>query len=132
MQLLDNFAEASVIRIDADAMRISYPPHKESEIENLLHEKGFKIEKQNLRGIVSFKQKSYLLLSYDKDNSELKTCGLSLQLTKRFEDIDYVQLADTFLATKNDQISKLRRIDVTLKRDTFSNFINSSPYGTRY
>ena len=132
MELLDNFAEASVIRIDADAISICYPQHKKSEIENLLDEKGFKIEKKNLRAIVSFKQKSYLLLSYDKDNSELKTCGLSLALTKRFEHIDYLELSDKFLATKHDEISKLRRIDATLKRDTFSNFINSSPYGARH
>ena len=132
MQLLDNFVEASLIRIDADAISISYPLHKKSEIENLLHKKGFNIEKKNLRGIVSFKQKSYLLLSYDKDNSELKTCGLSLALTKRFEEMDYLELAQKFLATKHDDISKLRRIDATLKRDTFSNFINSSPYGARH
>ena len=81
---------------------------------------------------MSFKQKSYLLLSYDKFNSELKTCGLSLALTKRFEDMDYLELAQKFLATKHDDISKLRRIDATLKRDTFSNFINLSPYGARH
>ena len=46
--------------------------------------------------------------------------------------MDYLELAHKFLATKNDDIAKLRRIDATLKGDTFSNFINSSPYGARH
>ena len=132
IDLIDKFSEARIIRLDADAISISYPPHNKCEIESLMHENGFKIEKENLRGILSFKQKSYLLLSCDKQHSELKTCGLSLPLRKRFEDINYVELADKFIATKNDDILKLLKIDFTLKRNMYSNSINSSPYGTRH
>ena len=129
MDLLDHFPATEILRTDTDSLTICFLKDKKFEIRNLLESFGFKLEKSNITGAVSFKPKSYMLLNDKNGLSDLKTCGLSLPMKRRFDDIDYKKLANTYFDKANNHLCKSRQIAHNLTNNEYFSFIKSYPYG---
>ena len=128
MMIIDKFPKSILLRLDADALTLSLLQRDKYAIETLLSKVGFKLESSAIKGVISFKQKSYMLLYEDNYNCTLKTCGLSLSLNERFS-IDYQSLAEDYLKIPIKHQSKLRILDSQLTKNKYFECLQSYPYG---
>ena len=128
MMIIDKFPQSILLRLDADALTLSLLQRDKYAIETLLSELGFKLESSAIKGVISFKQKSYMLLYEDNYKCTLKTCGLSLSLNDRFS-IDYQSLAEDYLKIPIRHQSKLRILDPQLTKNNYFECLQSYPYG---
>ena len=127
VDLIQKYPTSIPIRLDCDALSICMLKEDTCEIGKLLKNTGFQLESSTLQGIVSLKQKSYIML--DQKTSIVKTCGLSLSLSNRFESLNYNSLAQKYFEMPDKEKCKLRLSDSKLTKNEFYEYVKSYPYG---
>ena len=128
MHLLDIGCE--IIRFDSDALSFSYHSEKQNEVDKLLENK-FKIETQDIQSIISFKKRSYIINSFEKNKSQIKVCGMSLNFNQRFTTSSFEEIL-TNLKLKQRTQNKKSRTRILDKKMTYLNnfnYLKSYPFG---
>ena len=131
MKMIDMFPQStSILRLDADAVTLAVLKENQIAVENVFKHHNFKLEHSTSTGVISFKSRSYLTLDSDNESGILKTCGLSLALSDRFESINYNKLAGDYINDRlNKNIYRPRIVDTEFKTTSDYQCLNSIPFG---
>ena len=130
MKLIDKGCH--ILRVDSDAISFAYHNSKQNYIDNLMQNK-FKIESQSIKGIVSFKKRSYIIENFDKNKSQIKVCGMSLDFNQRFNISSFQDISNKLrLKQKSENKKTITRIwdeNMTYAQNGV-NFLKSHPFGS--
>ena len=128
MHLLD--IGCKMIRFDSDSLSFAYHSEKQNEVDKILAKK-FKIESEDIESIISFKKRSYVINNFDKNKSQIKVCGMSLNFNQRFNTSTFQDVLTNLKfkhRTKNKK-SLSRILDKNMTYLSNFNYLKSYPFG---
>lgn len=129
MLIVQKFPDSNILRLDSDAVTLSVLNSDRSAINALFKQQCFQLEQGDIQAVVSFKNRSYLTLDANTNSGILKTCGLSIPLAERFQNLDYDALSTDYISNIDKLKSASRIICPQVIKHANYQCIESHPYG---